>query len=192
MFAAHSETRCMKGLFMHIKLLHVRQRWLILATDCIHLSLLRLWEIALNSLLWWANEESTAMFTCTAHLIGRVTSEKNLGILTGKEDQIFHLSKTLPVLPVQQLLLFKQWKHFHHFMSNWNCASWTARDGQEAAPNPWSDSRLNTSGHREMGNPTGCRQWEGGDGSQLYTAMEEYSVFPYRGGAKPDILMAQF
>lgn len=144
---------------------------------CIHLSILRLWEIALNSLLLWANGESTAMFTCTAHFIGRVTSEKNLGILTGKGYQVLHPSKAFPVLPVQQLLVFKQWKHF---MSSWNSASWTARDGQEADLSPWSDSELNTCGHREMRNPMRLGQWERGDGSWLDTAMEEHSDFPYK------------
>lgn len=144
----------------------------------ITVSFLRLWEIALNSLLLWANEESTAMFTCAAHLRGRVTSEKNLGILTGKRDQIFHASKAFPVLPVQQLLLFKQWKHFHHFLSSWNSASWTARGGQEADLGPWNDSRLNTSGHRETGKPVRLRQWQRGDGSQLHTVTGEHGDFP--------------
>lgn len=115
---------------------------------------------------------------CAAHLRGRVTSEKNLGILTGKRDQIFHASRAFPVLPVQQLLLFKQWKHFHHFLSSWNSASWTARDGQEADLGPWNDSRLNTSGHRETGKPVRLRQWQRGDGSQLHTVMGEHSDFP--------------
>lgn len=76
-------------------------------------------------------------------------------------------------------------------MNSWNSASWTARDGQEADPSPWSDSRQTTSGHREMGDPVRLGQWEKGDGSQLYTVMEEHSDFPLpRGTAKPDILMA--
>lgn len=68
---------------------------------------------------------------CTSHRRSDLREEPlgSCSLQAVKGEQIFHPGKASPALPVQQLLLFKQWKHFHrHFPSSWNSASWTARD----------------------------------------------------------------
>lgn len=131
---------------------------------------------------------------CTSHRWNNFWEEPlgSCSLQAVKGEQIFHQSKAFPVLPVQQLLLFKQWKCLHHHLpSSWNSASWTARD-KGTDPSPWNDSRLNTSGHRETGPPTRLGQRGRGDGSQLYTMLwKNISTFHTRGRAKPDILIAR-
>ena len=182
---------------MHTKLSHLRHSWL---TPGSRLHSFKLTEVMEN---WpkfsylvgkWGKYSHVHLY-CTSHRWSNFWEEPlgSCSLQAVKGERIFHPSKAFPALPVQQLLLFKRWKHFHHhFMSSWNSASWTARDGKGADLTPWNDSRLNTSGHRETKPPARLRQRGRGDGGQLYTMLwKNIATFRIRGRAKPDIFIAR-
>lgn len=178
----YTEIACMKGIFMHTKLSHLRHSWL---TPCS-----RLYSFKLNEVM-----ENWPKFS---YLVGKWDKyshvhlyfwEEPLGscsLQTVKGEQIFPPSEAFPELPVRQLLLFKQQKHFHHlFISIWNSASWTARDSRVPEM---------TAGSTPLGTGRQDLPWDSGRQEGMMVAnctlWKNISTYHTTGRAKPDILIA--